>query len=79
MVCNFVERRTTRSVKVAKKKPRTIQKNPKLIAKKPKVVKKAKAQVKQRVSPSVAMETVPRMYRGQPWCMQYVTQTRVRY
>lgn len=79
MVCNFVERRTTRSVKVAKKKPRTIQKNHKLIAKKPKVVKKAKAQVKQRVSPSVAMETVPRMYRGQPWCMQYVTQTRVRY
>lgn len=65
MVCNFVERRTTRSVKVAKK-PRTIQKNPKLIAKKPKVVKKAKAQVKQRVSLSVAMETVPRMYRGQP-------------
>ncbi|XP_030252862.1 LOW QUALITY PROTEIN: probable carboxypeptidase X1 [Sparus aurata] len=54
-----LERRTTRSVKVAKKKPRTIQKNRKLIAKKPKVVKKAKAQVKQRVSPSVAMETVP--------------------
>ncbi|XP_070769021.1 probable carboxypeptidase X1 [Enoplosus armatus] len=44
-----LERRSTRSIKVAKK--------PKLITKKPKVVKKP--QVKQSVSPSAATETVP--------------------
>ncbi|KAG8004280.1 Inactive carboxypeptidase-like protein X2 [Nibea albiflora] len=50
-----LERRSTRSIKVAKK-PKTIQKKPKVIAKKPpKVVKKAKPSVRQ----SVATETVP--------------------
>ncbi|XP_049898775.1 probable carboxypeptidase X1 isoform X2 [Epinephelus moara] len=51
-------RRSTRSVKVAKK-PKTILKKPKLVIKKPKVVKKAKPKVKPSVSPSVATETVP--------------------
>ncbi|XP_044062109.1 probable carboxypeptidase X1 [Siniperca chuatsi] len=53
-----LERRSTRSVKVAKK-PKTIQKKSKLITKKPKVVKKAKPQGKQSVSQSGATETVP--------------------
>ncbi|TMS17542.1 putative carboxypeptidase X1 [Larimichthys crocea] len=43
-----LERRSTRSIKVAKKL-KTIQKKPKLIAKKPKVVKKAKPKAKQSV------------------------------
>ncbi|XP_027133539.1 probable carboxypeptidase X1 isoform X1 [Larimichthys crocea] len=53
-----LERRSTRSIKVAKKL-KTIQKKPKLIAKKPKVVKKAKPKAKQSVRQSVATETVP--------------------
>lgn len=65
MVCIFVERRSTRSVKVTKR-PKTIQKKPKLVTRKPKVVKKAKPQVKQSVSQSVATETAPRMYGDQP-------------
>lgn len=60
-VCTLVERRSTRSVKVAKK-PKKILKKPKLISKKPKVVQKAKPAVKHSVSRSV--ETVPRMYGG---------------
>ncbi|TMS17790.1 putative carboxypeptidase X1 [Larimichthys crocea] len=47
-----LERRSTRSIKVAKK-PKTIQKKPKLIAKKPKVVKKAKPKAKQSVRQTV--------------------------
>lgn len=60
-VCTFVERRSTRSIKVAKK-PKTILKKPKLITKKTKVVKKTKPQVKPSVSQSEAAERVPRMY-----------------
>ena len=62
-VCTLVERRPTRSAKVAKK-PKKILKKPKLILKKPKVVQKAKPPVRHSVSRSV--ETVPRMYGGQP-------------
>ncbi len=66
MVCIFVERRSIRSVKVAKKPQKAQKKKPKLISKKLKVVKKSKPQVKQRASQSVATETVPRMYDDQP-------------
>ncbi|KAK9518472.1 hypothetical protein VZT92_023778 [Zoarces viviparus] len=52
-----LERRSTRSLKVAKT-PKTIPRKRKLITKKPKV-KKAKPQVKHSVSQSVASETVP--------------------
>ncbi|XP_054872359.1 probable carboxypeptidase X1 isoform X1 [Amphiprion ocellaris] len=47
-------RRSTRSIKVAKK-PKTVLKKPKVIAKKPKVAKKQKPQVKKKL----ATETVP--------------------
>lgn len=57
----FVERRSTRSVKVAKR-PKIIRKKEKLITNKPKVLKKSKTQVKQRVSQSVATEALPRTY-----------------
>ncbi|XP_074505132.1 putative carboxypeptidase X1 isoform X2 [Sebastes fasciatus] len=53
-----LERRSTRSIKVAKK-PKTILKKPKLITKKTKVVKKTKPQVKPSVSQSEAAERVP--------------------
>ncbi|KAM7000213.1 putative carboxypeptidase X1 isoform 1-T1 [Tautogolabrus adspersus] len=53
-----LERRSTRSVKVAKK-PKKILKKSKRITKKTKVVKKTKPQVKHSVSRSAARETVP--------------------
>ncbi|XP_070692783.1 probable carboxypeptidase X1 [Pempheris klunzingeri] len=52
-----LERRSTRSVKVAKK-PKTTLKKPKLVIKKPKV-KKVKPQVKPSLRQSVAKEPVP--------------------
>lgn len=76
MVCIFVEPRSTRSVKVAKR-PKTVQKRLKLVTRKPEVVKKAKPQVKKSVGQSVAPETVPRMYGDQPCCIQYVSQAWV--
>lgn len=57
----FVERRSTRSVKVTKR-PKIIRKKDKLITNKSKVLQKSKTQVKQRESQSVAMEALPRMY-----------------
>lgn len=59
-VCIFVERRSIRSVKVAKK-PKMVLKKPKVITKKPNIVKKDKPQVKKSVNQSETKETVPRM------------------
>lgn len=58
-----VERRSTRSIKVAKK-PKPKLKKPKVVAKKPKLVKKTKAKVKAKVKAKAAVETVPRMYES---------------
>lgn len=55
ILCLFKASRSTRSLKVAKKRRKTN-------TKKPKVAKKAKPLVKKSVSPPVTMETVPRTY-----------------